>query len=64
VDENDGNSSRVVEGVCLCTAPVVSEGYVSYPFVSFVRAGITGRRYLIPAGGNILYHTRQPISIH
>lgn len=64
MDEDDENSSRVVEGVSIRTAPVVSEGYVSYPFVSFVRAGVTGRRDLIPAGCNRLYRTRQPISIH
>lgn len=43
VDEDDRNSARVVEGVSIRTAPVVSEGYVCDPFVSFVRAGVTGR---------------------
>ena len=43
VDEDDRNSGRVVEGVCFRTAPVVSEGYVCDPFVSFVRAGVAGR---------------------
>ena len=36
MDEDDGNSSRVVEGVSIRTAPVVAEGYVCDVVVSFM----------------------------
>ena len=64
VDEDDRNSTRVVEGVSIRTAPVVADGDVCDTVVSFECAGVTGRRDLIPVGGNRLYLTRQPISIH
>ena len=64
VDEDDGNSCRVVEGIGLCASPVVAEGYVSDTVVSFVCAGVAERRDLIPAWGNRLYHARLPISIY
>ena len=44
VDEDDRNSTRVVEGVSIRTAPVVADGDVRDTVVSFVCAGITGKR--------------------
>ena len=64
VDEDDRNSGWVIEGVRIRASPVVADGDVCDTFVSFVRAGVAGIRDLIPAGGNRLYHTRQPISIY
>ena len=64
VDKDDGNSARIIEGVCLRTAPVVAEGYVRDTFVSFVCTGVAGKRIMVSLECNSFYHTRQPISIH